>query len=92
MSWSMAYKTAVGGAVTVGTTSTTILTAQARIYARITNLSANNIYLGLGNAAVASQGILLRQYDIFEINMLNPFYGTVYGIATAASSVLIVQS
>lgn len=73
------------------TVSTTVLAANnTRQYASISNLSTDDIYLGLGTAAVANRGILLVAKDTYEINPLNSFKGAIYAIASTTGANLAV--
>jgi len=76
------------GAVSVGATSTAILAANAdRKYACIVNISDEWVYLGLGEAAVADQGIPLAPNGMgkYEITPDNRFVGAVNGICASGS-------
>jgi hypothetical protein len=73
-------------------TSTTILAANTnRQYVRITNLSANDVFLGLGTTSIASKGISIAASSTYEINPLNLFKGAIYGVASATSTLLVVE-
>jgi len=73
-------------AVSVGSTSTTILAANAnRKYAVIVNDSDTVIYLALGAAASVNSGIRLNANGgAYEINWTNLYKGAIYGIHAAA--------
>jgi hypothetical protein len=73
------------------TASTLILSANnTRQYARISNLSTDDVYLALGTTSVASKGILLTTKASYEINPLNSFKGAVYAIASTTGANLAV--
>lgn len=77
--------------VASSTASTLVLDANnTRQYARITNISANGVYLGLGTTSVFYKGILLPAGGNYEINPLNSFKGAIYAIATSSDSNLAV--
>jgi len=78
------YPTAANGGVNVGVASTLILAANPdRLYAAIVNDSDTNIYLGIGAAAVAHQGIRINaEGGSYEINSTNLYKGAIYGIHT----------
>jgi len=73
-------------------TSTLLLAANnTRQYVRLTNMSGNVVYLGLGTTAVASKGISIAASSTYEINPLNLFKGAIYGVASATSTLLVVE-
>lgn len=78
------YSTATGTAVDVGTSSTLVLSANtSRKYAVFVNDSDTSIYLALGQAAVASEGIRLNpsggSYEM-DAKLGNLYRGAVYAI------------
>lgn len=57
-----------------------------RKYVAIQNLAATNISIGLGYApASTAAGIVLAEMGSYEINLLNPFFGDIYILGTAAA-------
>jgi len=86
------YGVTVNGVVSASTTASTLVLSanNTRQYARITNVSANGIYLGLGTTSVFGSGILLAAGANYEINPLNSFKGAIYAIATSSASNLAV--
>ena len=73
--------------VTVGATSTQVLTAKSgRLYALLINDSNETIYLGLGEAAVMNKGIPLFPHGGFiEFGGSRPFIGEVNAICASGS-------
>ncbi len=62
-----------------------------RTYALFVNDSDTNIYLRLGEAAVANEGIRLNANGgSYEINLQNLYRGAVYAIASSADKNLMV--
>jgi hypothetical protein len=85
------------GAVTntnaaVSGTSAQVLAGNGfRVYAAIVNDGANVVYLGLGEAAVAGEGIRLNASGgSYEINSQNLYLGAVNAITTSGTSTLTV--
>jgi len=78
--------------VTVGATSTAVLTANGeRTWAIFINDSDEVIYLALGAAAVANQGIRLNANGgSFELTTDNNFKGTVNAICASGGKNLCV--
>ena len=75
----------------VGTSSIEVLTENpTRHYALLVNISANVIDLMLGHVAVAGRGIRLNTGDNYEINLSNPWYGSLHAIASASPSDLTI--
>ena len=85
---------------TVGTTSTALLSTlgphsdQGAKYLRISNLSANYVYLSFGEEAEAEKGLVLAPKGtpgwFVEFNNDNMIYNTLYAISSAAGSKLAV--
>ena len=75
----------VDGATVIGTASTRILQANGkRTYALLVNDSDTVIYLGKGRPAVLNVGVRLNAAGgAYEISLVNPYYGAIYGIAGA---------
>ena len=86
------YTTPANTTVNVGVASTQILAANSdRLYAAITNDSDTEIYLGIGAAAVAGQGVpLTTKGSSYEINWTNLYQGVVNVICSEADKLLIV--
>lgn len=85
---------AVNAGVSVGTTSTLVLSANPRrIYAAFVNDGTDIVYLALGNTAVVNRGIRLNPSGgSFEITRECPYWGQVSGIVgTTASNVTTVE-
>jgi len=62
-----------------------------RIYALLINDSDTDIYLSLDIDAKLNEGIRLTSYGgAYEIDLLNPFRGKVYGICSLADKRLLV--
>lgn len=76
------YETPVNSGVNVGVASTLVLAANSdRKYASFINDSDENIWLGIGAAAVAHAGKRLNAYGgSYEINWTNLYAGAIYGI------------
>jgi len=85
------YTAPANGGVNVGVASTQILAANAnRLYAAIVNDSDTEIYLGIGAAAVAHQGIRINANGgSYEINSTNLYKGAIYGIHTGVGNKIV---
>jgi hypothetical protein len=85
-------KTPVNTKVSVGATSTAILTAKSgRTGAILTNDSDEIIYLGLGAAAVSNEGIRLNAAGgSYEINSSNLYKGAINAICASGTKNLAV--
>ncbi len=82
------------GAVVMGVNSAPVMQANARrTYALLVNNSTNVIYLWKGDGpALLNAGIpLAASGGWYEINLTNPYYGPIQGIATGAASNLCIQ-
>jgi len=79
--------------IDVGTTSVLILPANVRRrYASFVNDSLETIYLSLGQEAVLGQGIRLNpEGGWYEITSTNLYTGNVFGIATGAGRLSVVE-
>lgn len=80
------------GSVSVGSSTTEIFAANDdRQSATIVNDSDEEVYLGLGVAAVMNKGIRLNAAGgSYEINLSNPWVGTVNGICASGSKVVTI--
>lgn len=83
-----AYATPANSGVDVTTASTLIKAANAsRLYLAIVNDSDTTVYLGIGAAAVANQGIRINANGgSYEINWTNLYTGAIYGIHDGAGN------
>jgi hypothetical protein len=83
---------ATGTKVTVGSSSTTILAANAnRNFAVFVNDSDETIYLDLSGTAVINSGIRLNANGgAYEINLANMYTGIVTGICSSGSKNITV--
>jgi len=82
-----------GTAVTVGTSSTVILPVNAlRVYARITNISDETIYMKFGETAVLSEGVPLAAGDMFELDQTRMINTAINGICTSGDKDVAVVS
>lgn len=81
------FNTGTGGKVTIGNTSTSILSKNGgRQYALLVNDSNETIYLNLGSAAVMNSGIpVISNGGAIEITGDNLFVGEIFGICTSGS-------
>jgi len=81
-----------GKGVSVGSSTTTVLAANAsRVAATFVNDSNETIYLRLGATAVMNEGVRLNAGGgCYEINQLNLYTGTVTAICSSGSKVLCV--
>lgn len=75
----------------IGLTSTAVLAANTeRRYLKITNLSGGTVWIMLGAAGVASQGIELLDKASFEMKSDGVYTGAINGIAITAPKVVEV--
>lgn len=83
---------ATNTAVTVGSTTTSVLSAKnSRKSATLTNDSDEVIYLALSGTAVMNEGIRLNASGgVYEINNTNLYTGPVAAICASGSKVLVV--
>lgn len=62
-----------------------------RIYALIVNPSAEEIFLGFGIPAVVDRGIpLLSAGSSYEINLTNPWHGSIHAVSKAGIPNLLI--
>ncbi|GAI06310.1 unnamed protein product [marine sediment metagenome] len=63
----------------------------ARLYALIVNPSAEQVFLGMGIPAVVDRGIpLLSAGSSYEINLTNPWHGSVHAVSKAGTPSLLI--
>jgi len=63
-----------------------------RVYALLVNDSAAVIYLAMGGPAEVNRGIRLNASGgSYEINLTNPWHGSIHAVATAGTPALLVQ-
>ncbi len=81
------FSTGNNGKVTVGATSTLVLSPKSgRLYALLINDSNEVIYLSLGGDAVMNQGIRLAPFGgAIEIDGEKPFFGDVRAICASGN-------
>jgi len=86
------FSSATSTKVSVGTTSTTVLSANPnRRLAVFVNDSDTEIYLSLSSTAVLNEGIRLNANGgLYEINLMNLYTGEVSAISSADSKNLTV--
>jgi len=64
----------------------------SRTYALLVNDGDNIIYLGMGIPAVTNRGIRLNtKGGNYEINLTNPWHGSIHAVTAALTSSLTVQ-
>lgn len=85
------YVTPANTGVNVGVASTAILALNAdRLYALIVNQSDEDMWLGIGAAAVVNQGIWLKAGGgFYEINWTNLYTGAINGIHAGAGNKIV---
>ena len=85
-------KATTNDSVTIGTSSTEILVANAaRLYAIIVNNSSSSVYLALGVDAVLNKGIRINANGgSYEIKSDNLFIGAINGISAAGGKNVVV--
>jgi hypothetical protein len=71
-------------------TSSVLAANSNRQYARITNVGAGGVYLGLGNTVTIYTGIYLATGSSYEINPLNLYKGAITAIATTSTTTLSI--
>lgn len=72
---------------TVGTSNTTIFTADAsRAYLNIENVGVDTIWIAFSSPATQNKGIKLDSGERLEINDLNMYRGAIYGIVVTTPS------
>lgn len=78
----------IGSSTVATTTSTAIIaTSTGRQFAQISNDSANDVYLAIGQAAVKGKGILLKASGgTFTIDEQNLLSGAINGIASTSAT------
>jgi hypothetical protein len=86
----VATKTALNanapGVVTIGTSTTVLLAANAsRTGLAITNISSNTIYLGFGVSAVLGSGIALLPGGVFTMDEYSFYRGAINAISAVSS-------
>ena len=88
-------KTTTNDSVTIGTSTTEILAANAnRLYALVVNNSSSSVYLALGVNAVLNKGIRINANGgSYEIKTDNLFIGAINGISAAGSkNVTVIEA
>lgn len=71
---------------TVGTSVVKILEKNPnRVSALVRHTSTGSLYLGFDQSVSSTNGLLLNQYDSYEINQLNNYTGEIWAIASASS-------
>lgn len=84
------FSSGVNSRPSITSTASTILTSNSnRKYAYIMNQSGQNVYLKLGDTAVATEGILLAPLAIYEITANNLWTGSISAIKSGGGSVNI---
>lgn len=64
----------------------------SRIYALLVNDGTDDIYLGMGIPAVANRGIRVNNGGgSYEINLMNPWRGSVHAVSAGTPQLLIVE-
>lgn len=62
-----------------------------RIYALLVNPSAEEVFLGMGIPAVVDRGILLLSAgSSYEINLTNPWHGSIHAVSKAGTPNLLI--
>ncbi|MCK5644774.1 MAG: hypothetical protein KAJ19_28500 [Gammaproteobacteria bacterium] len=76
----------------LSTTQTEVLGKNpSRIYALFINPSSEEIFLGMGIPAVVDRGILLiAAGSNYEINLTNPWQGSVHAVSKAGTPSLLI--
>ncbi|GAI00810.1 unnamed protein product [marine sediment metagenome] len=63
----------------------------ARLYALIVKPGAEEVFLGMGIPAVVDRGIpLLSAGASYEINLTNPWHGSIHAVAKAGTPSLLI--
>lgn len=63
----------------------------SRVYALLVNPSAEQVFLGMGIPAVVDRGIpLLSAGSNYEINLTNPFFGSIHAVSKAGTPNLLI--
>lgn len=85
------FKTATNTKVSVGSSSTSVLSAGSRSYALFVNDSDEDMYLSLSGTAVLNEGILLKTGGgAYQIDVNNLYIGAVAAISTTGTKNLTV--
>ena len=88
------FKTATNTKVSVGSSSTSVLTAGSRVYALFVNDSDEDMYLSLSGTAVMNEGFLLKTGGgAYEINDSRLYTGAVSAISlTGTKNLTVVEA
>ena len=63
-----------------------------RIYALLVNDGADDIYLGMGIPAVLNRGIRVNNGGgSYEINLMNPWHGSIHAVSVGTPNLLIQE-
>ncbi len=63
-----------------------------RLYSLLVNDGTDDIYLGMGIPAIANRGIRLNNGGgSYEINLTNPWHGSIHAVAASGTPVLLIQ-
>ena len=64
----------------------------ARIYALLVNDGTDDIYLGMGVPAVLNRGIRVNNGGgSYEINLMNPWHGSIHAVSSGTPNLLIQE-
>lgn len=87
------FKTGINDKISVGSTSTEVLSAtDSLVYCVLTNDSTEEIYLSLGTPAELNKGIRLnRRGGSWNNSGEKPYRGAVYAICTTGGKNLCIQ-
>jgi len=77
---------------TLSTTEQLVLPENpARVYALLINDGASAIYLSMGVSAIVNRGIpLLVAGSNYEINLANPWHGSIHAVAVSGTPDLLI--